>query len=329
MKTFRIIIFLILCLRCNNALAQETDRLPDGKVDDTSSNIRFSTPESRLFEAKVSKAHDMSNQAYILMDQGKYSQAEKLFKTCLGILQQDHDAHATLAGLAELNARQHLLPEAIQYYEMLYRSDPNVCSSIKSEPVPMMQYALVLARNGQWEQAVEKYERSLILFARIGSVNQKKMKIDPALLRRKGDGSNPDWEFTITPEEISRYLPDEWNVHFRADHEQYDSLMAMAHLMVGSVQPTYRRNSNVENGKHLRQAVSLRPSNASIQYEYGRWLDDNNKPEQALAAFRQASKLAAPDSEMYRASKQNKTHLQSLLITLQQKKELRLKDGKP
>ena len=177
---------------------------------------------------------------------GKLVEAEAKYRSALHL-----DAHSpnALAGLAETLEREGKDQEAIKVYRYLLYPKQGWGTSLEVDPILRMHFALLLAGDGQWAEAVAVYENT------IGHVSYG--SFFPAL-----------------------------DVHFSPAVPQAALFQAMAHLAMGV---TYNGRLEHEQAlAEYTSAVNVQPSLALAYYYYGQGFSRLGRKAEAKTAFQVA-----------------------------------------
>lgn len=178
---------------------------------------------------------------------GDLSSAETQFRQSLDFDATNPDA---LAGLAQTLEREGKARQAIHVYRYLLYPKQGWGTSLEEDPILRMHFALLLAGDGRWPEAVCVYENT------IGHVSYGSSY--PAL-----------------------------NVHFSPDAPQPALFQAMAHLAMGI---TYRGQlEDTKAHAEYAAAVNAQPDLALAHYYHGLDLSRLGHKAEAKAAFQQAA----------------------------------------
>jgi len=192
---------------------------------------------------------------------GKYSEAEKLYRKALATY-KDLDLPGELdevsIPLAEVYERLGKPREAITVYRDLVAYKPHFSSSIASDPTTHMKFVLALARDHQWAEAANVYNKMMDRQA------------------RHDDESTGFHRSLMSPEEaaryVDRYMPEPlYSVRFDPDQPNLVDLQAAAYYLLGVKEPHWGGKLG-EKEAHLKAAIKFRPQWALAHYTYGELL---------------------------------------------------------
>jgi len=189
------------------------------------------------------------------LSNGDLGTAEADFRSSTNL---DHGASnvSAIAGLAQTLEREGKGKQAIRVYRYLLYPKQGWGTSMEEDHILRMHFALLLAGDGQWAEAVSVYENT------IGHVSYGSSF--PAL-----------------------------NVHFSPDAPQPALFQAMAHLAMGI---TYKgRLEDTKALAEYAAAVSAQPGLALAHYYYGLDLSRLGRRAEAKAAFQQATSFGEGD----------------------------------
>jgi len=208
---------------------------------------------SRLSPAQVQQSVDDEETGQQALSSGDLNTAEADFRHSVDLNRSNGSA---LAGLAQTLEREGKDRQAIPVYRYLLYPKQGWGTSLEEDPILRMHFALLLAGDGQWPEAVSVYENT------IGGI-------------------------TLGPS-----FPDV-RVHFSPNTPQPAALQAMAHLAMGV---TYtNRLEHAQALSEYTLALGMQPDLAIAGYCYGYGLTRLGRRAEAKAAFEQARNTGGND----------------------------------
>jgi predicted Zn-dependent protease len=184
-------------------------------------------------------------------DKRRYARAESLLRQAITLDSTSAEAWLLLAEACEKQNKQ---TEALKaYHELVYSNEKGWGSSINSHITTRMKYILALLRSNRWPEAVAVYE-----------------------MVRKGDSQTNHGRTTL-------------DAAFDPNRREITRLQAVAHLVLGTVEPSWGPPSKAEQKKHIEEAVRLQPNMPAAQYAYAQMLVKEGNYEAAKAAYGKAA----------------------------------------
>src|ERR1051326_266457 len=111
------------------------------------------TPAMAVQKQKSDQAMGLMRQGCVEVKQGNYAEGQAFFNKALAVDKTDPTLWLLLADVCE---RQGRWAEALRTYQGLLKGSGRY-SSLCSDPVTHLRYALALLRNGQWQEATTEY----------------------------------------------------------------------------------------------------------------------------------------------------------------------------
>jgi len=258
-----IFVVAILCGTSYAAYAQEETSSSASESKQYQDRVRALADDAMKAEtAKEQQFIDpLVRQAKEAVAKRNYSDAERLFRRAIATY-KDLDLPGELdevsIPLAEVYERLGKPREAITVYRDLVAYKPHFSSSIASDPTTHMKFVLALARDHQWAEAANVYNKMMDRQA------------------RHDDESTGFHRSLMSPEEaaryVDRYMPEPlYSVRFDPDQPNLVDLQAAAHYLLGVKEPHWGGKLG-EKEAHLKAAIKFRPQWALAHYTYGELL---------------------------------------------------------
>jgi len=286
------------------ASGQDRDQADGGKKLPLEGPITKYGPLPADWTARGAAAMKMTSEAFILLDQGDFQNAEKLFKKAQQTDYPNGMAQKEITlGMAELDARQKRYPEAIHNFYLLHTDIDSQESDIGSDPLVNMEFALTMAEaeGDWWAKAVEEYEVALVRLVIACPAYRKAVTSMEAVSHQTNLGVHRqpiDFKRAMPQEQMFRYLPPEWNVQFRRDTPNYNAMKAITNLFIGTHGYAFRKASPMRQLAHLLDSIRYDPQNPYAYYEYGVKLNETRQYQEAKDAFVKARLLAGANADL-------------------------------
>ncbi len=200
------------------------------------------------------------------LNRKEYASAKTLFTKALALYKGNLDC---VLGLGEASVGLGNLTEATKYYQRIVFPPPSEGSSMSSDPIIRLQYAIVLSRSHNWDKAVSLYKDAI------------------ARIPIGGGDKLPYQKFVFKQDEIDS-----------------SKLEAIANIQIGLRDPRHRALSKEEKLEHFKEAARLEPNLAIAQFYYGYGLEHVGKNSEAKAAYQKAVRLSEPNSYLNSQAKE-------------------------
>ena len=217
---------------------------------------------------------------------GKYSEAEKLYRKALATYKAFDDwsdPPSLSLSLAEVCERLGKQREAIAVYRDLVTDKPHSFNSITADPTTHMKFVLALARDHQWAEAANDYNKMM----------DRQARHDEESTRFQRSHMSPE----DAAHYVERYVPEPlYSIRFDPEQPNFVDLQAAAHYLLGIKNPSSGGKPG-EKEAHLKAAIKFRPRWALAHYTYGELLLTTSHGQEARQQFVLAAKLT-DDPEM-------------------------------
>lgn len=180
-----------------------------------------------------------------------YARGEALARQALAVDKTNAQAWVLLADVCERQGRDR---EAVQAYRAVIYSQ-GWGGSISHEPTTLMRYVLLLAKVGEWAEAVAIYR--------------------DAERRHQAGSSRPLVGFA-----------------FDAQTPDWSRMKAAAHFVLGTCRVSYLRGPTPDQFAHLEEAIRYRGKWPEAQAVYGDWMLKRRSLDRAEAAYKIARSSA-------------------------------------
>ncbi len=221
---------------------------------------------TKSHEKSIAKSEQLKDLAQIALLSRSYSVAERLFKQSLLSWPGNFDA---IVGLSDTLEKENKVAEACTYYKQVVSPAATIASSLSSDPILRLHYAILLSKNHEWDKSVSLYEDA-ISHIPIGGGDQL-----------------PYQKFS-----------------FEKGNIDSAKLEAIAHLQIGLRDPRHKSLSKEEKLEHFKEAARLVPNLAIVQFYYGYGLEHVGKNAEAKAAYQKAVRLSEPNSYLNSQAKE-------------------------
>ena len=211
---------------------------------------------STLTPAQVQQAASASKAGQEALAAGKLSEAEVDFRQATQWPELYPSNTAALVGLAQTLEQEGKNQEAIKVYRYFLYPKQGWQTSLEDDPMLRMHFALLLANDKQWPEAVSVYE-STINTVSLGTAY-------PSL-----------------------------NTHFSPDTPEPALFQALVHLVMGITHNN--RLEHPEALVEYQAAINAQPDLAVARYYHGQGLQRLGRREEAQADFAKAAALGEGD----------------------------------
>ena len=217
---------------------------------------------------------------------GRFSEAENLYRKALATykaLDIWSDPLSLSLSLAEVCERLGKQREAIAIYRDMVTDKPHSFNSVSADSTTYMKFVLALARDHQWAEAANVYNKMMDRQARHDD--------ESTLFQRSRLSSEEAAQY------VERYVPEPlYSVRFDPEQPNFVDLQAAVHYLLGIKDPSSGGKLG-EKEAHLKAAIRFRPRWALAHYTYGELFERTPRGEEARKQFALAAKLT-DDPEM-------------------------------